>query len=294
MNGGIDFMTELYVKEVSKSFGRNNILKNITFKLSDNKIYGLLGRNGAGKSTLLNCICDRTLVKQGEICINNKRIHENKNILHKLYLINDDNTMYYGWEKITDLYKYTDIAYGNFDYKNAHRLAKKFNINEKQKFTSLSTGLRTAVKLILSFCVDTDIVFLDEPTLGLDASLRNIFYQEIIKTYNQRPRIFLLATHLINEIQDIIEEAIILNDNKIFLKDSVENIQQMVLQVKGPKNDVKNIIGSNRMFNTSNLGKELITYVKANQISNAVIPSTVDVQPVDLQTAFIVLTEPYK
>lgn len=294
MNGGIDFMTELYVKEVSKSFGRNNILKDITFKLSDNKIYGLLGRNGAGKSTLLNCICDRTLVKQGEICINNKRIHENKNILHKLYLINDDNTMYYGWEKITDLYKYTDIAYGNFDYKNAHRLAKKFNINEKQKFTSLSTGLRTAVKLILSFCVDTDIVFLDEPTLGLDASLRNIFYQEIIKTYNQRPRIFLLATHLINEIQDIIEEAIILNDNKIFLKDSVENIQQMVLQVKGPKNDVKNIIGSNRMFNTSNLGKELITYVKANQISNAVIPSTVDVQPVDLQTAFIVLTEPYK
>lgn len=294
MNGGIDFMTELYVKEVSKSFGRNNILENITFKLSDNKIYGLLGRNGAGKSTLLNCICDRTLVKQGEICINNKRIHENKNILHKLYLINDDNTMYYGWEKITDLYKYTDIAYGNFDYKNAHRLAKKFNINEKQKFTSLSTGLRTAVKLILSFCVDTDIVFLDEPTLGLDASLRNIFYQEIIKTYNQRPRIFLLATHLINEIQDIIEEAIILNDNKIFLKDSVENIQQMVLQVKGPKNDVKSIIGSNRMFNTSNLGKELITYVKANQISNAVIPSTVDVQPVDLQTAFIVLTEPYK
>lgn len=287
-------MTELYVKEVSKSFGNKNVLEDITFKLSNNKIYGLLGRNGVGKSTLLNCICDRTLIKQGGIYINNNKIHENKNILHKLYLMNDDNTMYYGWEKITDLYKYTDIAYGNFDYKKAHRLAKKFNINENQKFTSLSTGLRTAVKLILAFCVDTDIVFLDEPTLGLDASLRNVFYQEIIKTYNQRPRIFLLATHLINEIQDLIEEAIILNNNRIILKDTVENIQQMVLQIKGPENEVKNIIGNGRMFNTSNLGQELITYVKANQISDVTIPSTIDVQPVDLQTAFIVLTEPNK
>lgn len=286
-------MTELDVKNVTKSFGNHKILENITFKLSDNKIYGLLGRNGVGKSTLLNCICDRIAISQGEICIDNHTIHENEKILHDIYLINDNNSMYYGWEKISDLYKYTDISYGNFDYQNAHRLAQKFNIDENQKFKNLSTGLRTAVKLILAFCVNAKIIFLDEPTLGLDASLRNVFYQEIIKTYNQRPRIFVLATHLINEIQDLIEEAIILNDNKVLLKDQVENIQNMVLQIRGPEDELKNIIGSKKMFNTSKLGQELITYVKASQIDNTPISSssTIDVQPVDLQTAFITLTE---
>lgn len=282
-------MTELCIKNLSKSFNNNKILKDVTFKLSDNKIYGLLGRNGAGKSTLLNCVCDRVLPNEGEIHLNNSTIHENEEALHQIYLMNDSSSMYYGWEKITDLYRYTDIAYGNFNYVKAHQLSQKFHVDENQKFKNLSTGLQTAVKLILSFCVNANIIFLDEPTLGLDASLRNTFYQEIIKTYNDRPRIFVLATHLINEVQNIIEEALILNNKTIF-EDSVENIQKMVVQLKGPKEDILDLTG-NDILNASNLGQELIAYVKTDLLSNVTVPATVDIQPVDLQTAFIVLTE---
>lgn len=284
-------MTTLTVKNLSKSFHKRKILNDISFELNDKKIYGLLGRNGVGKSTLLNCICNRLLIKQGEVLIDNQKIHGNNDLLHRIYLMNDNTQMYYGWEKIVDLYSYTDIAYHHFDYSKAHQLAKRFGINEQQKFKDLSTGLRTAAKIILALCVNAEIIFLDEPTLGLDATLREIFYQELLKSYNERPRIFMISTHLINEIQNLLEDALIIKDGKLLLKEPVNKIQQKVVQLKGPKAMIWDLIDPSDTINQIDLGKQLIVNTNVDKLTDKSIPDKVDISPVDLQTAFNVLTE---
>lgn len=284
---------KLTVNNLTKTFKHESILENISFELTSPKIYGLLGRNGVGKSTLLNCICDRLLFKQGKVLLNEKTIHNNNEQLKQIYLMNDNSETYYGWETVSDLYKYTDIAYGDFNYKNAHELANKFGIEERQKFKHLSTGLQTAVKLILAFCVNAKIIFLDEPTLGLDAYLRDVFYQELIKTYNENPRIFVLSTHLINEVQNLIEDVIILNNKKIVLnKTSVENTCQLVTQLQGKREDIKNLLGEKfSSYDAITVGKQIIINVKTELLQKKNIPTTITKHPVDLQTAFITLTK---
>ena len=223
-------MENLSIKHLSKSYKGKKVIDDVSLNLSGNKIYGLFGRNGVGKSTLLNCMCDRVLIDKGNICLGKDEIHNNDKLLHNLYL------SYSGREKVTDLYRYVDISYKKFNYEYAHLLAKKFGIDEKQKLKNLSTGLRTAAEIILAFCVNAKFILLDEPTLGLDASLRNVFYQELIKTYTKQPRTFVIATHQINEIQNLIEDVMIMKDRKFLFDGSVKELQEKAIQLCGPRN----------------------------------------------------------
>lgn len=284
-------MTRLTVNNLTKTFNQQPILEDISFELTGSKIYGLLGRNGVGKSTLLNCICDRVLFRDGSILLDDQPLHNNTHQLHQIYLMNDNSLMYYGWETVSDLYRYNDIAYGNFNYEAAHRLAHSFRINEHQRFKNLSTGLRTAAKLILAFCTNAQIILLDEPTLGLDAALRNTFYRELIKTYNERPRIFVLSTHLINEVQNLVEDVLVLDNGRLQFNQSAEDLCKKVTQIRGPRQEVERLLESSiNLFNPITVGQQVMINVKTAALREKSIPETVTVQPVDLQTAFITLT----
>lgn len=284
-------MTRLTVNNLTKTFNQQPILEDISFELTGNKIYGLLGRNGVGKSTLLNCICDRLLFRDGAILLDEQPLHNNPHQLHQIYLMNDNSSMYYGWETVLDLYQYNDVAYGNFNYEEAHRLAHSFQINEHQRFKSLSTGLRTAAKLILAFCTNAQIILLDEPTLGLDAALRNTFYRELIKTYNERPRIFVLSTHLINEVQNLVEDVLVLDNARLQFNQSAEDLCKKVTQIRGSRQEIERLLGSSvNLFNPITVGQQVMVNVKTELLRGKNIPETVTVQPVDLQTAFITLT----
>ncbi|MFK5675568.1 MULTISPECIES: ATP-binding cassette domain-containing protein [unclassified Ligilactobacillus] len=284
-------MTRLTVNNLTKTFNQQPILEDISFELTGNKIYGLLGRNGVGKSTLLNCICDRLLFRDGAILLDEQPLHNNSHQLHQIYLMNDNSSMYYGWETVLDLYQYNDVAYGNFNYEEAHRLAHSFQIDEHQRFKNLSTGLRTAAKLILAFCTNAQIILLDEPTLGLDAALRNTFYRELIKTYNERPRIFVLSTHLINEVQNLVEDVLVLDNARLQFNQSAEDLCKKVTQIRGSRQEIERLLGSSvNLFNPITVGQQVMVNVKTELLRGKNIPETVTVQPVDLQTAFITLT----
>ncbi|MFP7774068.1 ATP-binding cassette domain-containing protein [Ligilactobacillus sp. LYQ112] len=284
-------MTRLTVNNLTKTFNQQPILEDISFELTGNKIYGLLGRNGVGKSTLLDCICDRLLFRDGAILLDEQPLHNNSHQLHQIYLMNDNSSMYYGWETVLDLYQYNDVAYGNFNYEEAHRLAHSFQIDEHQRFKNLSTGLRTAAKLILAFCTNAQIILLDEPTLGLDAALRNTFYRELIKTYNERPRIFVLSTHLINEVQNLVEDVLVLDNARLQFNQSAEDLCKKVTQIRGSRQEIERLLGSSvNLFNPITVGQQVMVNVKTELLRGKNIPETVTVQPVDLQTAFITLT----
>ncbi|KSU12438.1 ABC transporter ATP-binding protein [Lactococcus lactis subsp. lactis] len=126
----------------------------------------------------------------------------------------------------------------------------------------LSTGYRSIAKLIIALCVPCEYIFLDEPVLGLDANHRELFYNYLIETYQENPRTFVISTHLIEEISNLLEKVIILDKGKIIEDNSVENILEKAYIVTGSIEEVETFTDQLQILEKTTLGGSLTAYVK--------------------------------
>lgn len=282
-------MEQLTINKLTKKYGHKVILDNLSFQLEPAKIYGLLGRNGAGKSTLLNIITNRIFPTSGEVKIGDHNINNDDDQLGKIYLMSEVD-MYTKRTTIKRMMELADEAYENFDFKNAERLLKGFELDQKEIFANLSTGQRTAAKLVVALNVNADYILLDEPVLGLDANHRELFYKELIKTFQNKPRTFVLSTHLIEEIQQLVEHVIIINDHKIIEDADVESLLNRAYAISGPADDVDAYTNGLNVLDTETMGNIKTAYVLDKLNDQRVIPDRVKIDHYDLQHLFIYLT----
>lgn len=282
-------MSKIEVKNVSYQAGDKQILNDISLTIEEGKIYGLLGKNGVGKTTLLNLLTDRLLLKQGEILFDGQPIANNDELLGAIYLMSERN-LYSNSKKLKRILKETAIFYGSFDFEYANELARKFNLNLEQRFGKLSTGYRSIFKIIIALCVPAKFIFLDEPVLGLDASHREIFYQELLASYLKKMQTFVISTHLIEEIASMLEHVFILTEHKLLLDLPVEELLHQAYLIIGPQKQVDeytqglNVIGKERLGNLQG------SYVYGSLDEERLLPDVVKIEHVDLQKLFIYLT----
>lgn len=281
-------MEQLKISHLSKKFGRRVILDDVSFTLEPAKIYGLLGRNGAGKSTLLNLISNRIFPTSGSIKLGDQEINTDQT-LDKIFLIGEDN-LYYKQVKINQMFDLADGAYGNFDYQNAEQMLKQFELDGNQKFAKLSTGQKTAAKISLALNVDADYIFLDEPVLGLDANHREIFYQELIKSYQKRPRTIVLSTHLIDEIQQLVEHVILIDRHRVLEDADVQDLLDRAYDISGPAKLVDQYTEGLNVLSTTDLGNIRTAHVFDQLPEDRILPDQVQIGHYDLQHLFIYLT----
>lgn len=281
-------MEQLKISHLSKKFGRRVILDDVSFTLEPAKIYGLLGRNGAGKSTLLNLISNRIFPTSGSIKLGDQEVNTDQT-LDKIFLIGEDN-LYYKQVKINQMFDLADGAYGNFDYQNAEQMLKQFELDGNQKFAKLSTGQKTAAKISLALNVDADYIFLDEPVLGLDANHREIFYQELIKSYQKRPRTIVLSTHLIDEIQQLVEHAILIDRHRVLEDADVQDLLDRAYDISGPAKLVDQYTEGLNVLSTTDLGNIRTAHVFDQLPEDRILPDQVQIGHYDLQHLFIYLT----
>nr|WP_080998039.1 ABC transporter ATP-binding protein [Limosilactobacillus reuteri] len=283
-------MDQLTVKDVTKKYRRQVILDNISFTLAPTKIYGLLGRNGAGKTTLLNIISNRIFPTSGEVNLGGQNINNNDELLSKVFLMSEAN-LYSRQMKISQTFDLADAAYGDFNYDLAKRLLKVFNLEDTMKVTNLSTGQRTASKLIVALAVNADYILLDESILGLDANHREAFYKELVKTYQERPRTFVLSTHLIEEIQQLVEHVLILDHHQLIIDEDTENLLTKAYAISGPEKMVDEYTKNLNILKTEMMGKIKTAYLLDDLDEQRVIPDQVKINHYDLQHLFIYLTD---
>lgn len=283
-------MEQLTVKHLTKSFGRHTVLDDISFTLEPAKIYGLLGRNGAGKSTLLNIMTNRIFMDDGQLMIGKEEIDNNDDALSKMYLMSEVD-MYPKHTSLRQMFDLADSAYGNFDYQTADRMLKEFELNDKEILTNLSTGQRTLAQLVVALNVNADYVLMDEPVLGLDANHREMFYRELIKSYQSKPRTFVLSTHLIEEIEQMIEHVIILDRTKIIVDSPLDDLMQKAYAISGPAQEVDDYISGLNILTSETLGNIKTNYVLDQLDDQKVIPDRVKIDHYDLQHLFIYLTQ---
>ena len=231
-------MSNIELRNVNKSFKDKEVIKNISLKINGGKIYGLLGRNGAGKTTLLRLINNREVLTSGEILIDGENVYENQEALSKIYLMEEKN--YFEEDmKISKIFKWTKEFYKNFNMDYALNLSKKFNLDINKKIKELSTGYSSILKIILALSSGAEILCFDEPVLGLDVNYRELFYKELLKFYEKTEKTIIIATHLIEEIANIIEEVIILKDGQVIKSGEVEKILSSVYSITGKSDVIK-------------------------------------------------------
>lgn len=284
-------MKQIAFTNLKKSYNDTIALDCINLTLEPNKIYGLLGRNGAGKTTLLNLLTNKIFPTEGTILYDGESVFENDTILSSIFYMTETN-LYPPELTVKKIFYWTKEFYPNFDLDYAQQLARSFDLNIKKKVKSLSTGYASIFKAILTLASNADILAFDEPVLGLDANHRSLLYKEIIKTYSTSPKTILISTHLIEEIQEIVEEVIIIDKGKLILHQSTEDLLTSAYSIAGESNHVDLYVKDKSYSIEKSLGafKSVIVFDDKRDTTLAK-ELHLEFKPVDLQNLFIHLTQ---
>lgn len=210
-------MNAIQVKNISKKYHQLTALDHVSLTFEFGKIYGFLGRNGAGKSTLINIIANRIFADEGEILIDNLSAKENMQVHEKIFCMSEAD-LYDTSLKIKDHFKWINRFYNSFDLNKALEISEKFNLDTSKRFKALSKGYQSIFKLTVALSLNVPYVIFDEPVLGLDANHRELFYNLLLKEYENNERTIIIATHLIEEIANLIEEVVFIDQGKYYFR----------------------------------------------------------------------------
>ncbi len=282
-------MNAIEIKNITKRYPDVTALDNISISFEFGKIYGLLGRNGAGKSTLINIIANRIFANDGEILIDGIPARENMKVHEKIFCMSEAD-LYDQSLKIKEHFKWIDRFYDNFNLEKAYEIAEKFKLNTNKKFKSLSKGYQSIFKLTAALSLDVPYVIFDEPVLGLDANHRELFYDLLLKDYEQNERTIILATHLIEEVANIIEEVVLIDRGSCLLQESVETILETGYCVSGMSKEVDDYCRDKNVIGCDELGGLKLAYILGKRAS---LPqgSGLQISAMNLQKLFVKLTE---
>lgn len=228
---------------LSKAFGQTQVLHGIDFDIPAGRIYGLVGQNGAGKTTTLNALLGLT-ASEGDVEILGKNPFQ-----HRAKLMNDvafvaDVASLPRFLKVRELLDLMTDLHPSFDRDKAVGFLDGTDVKSGAKIKHLSKGMLAQLHLAVVMAIDAKLLILDEPTLGLDIIYRKRFYRRLLEDYMTEDRTVLITTHQVDEIEFLLSDIIFLNNGKVMLDTSVDEISGRFAQVSVAKDmldDAKNL-----------------------------------------------------
>ena len=214
-------MKLLEINNLNKSFDNIEILKDINLSIQRGKIIGLLGKNGVGKTTLIKLINDLLTPTSGEILIKGQKIGvETKKVISYL----PERTYLNKQMKVSEVISYFEDFYDNFDSKKAKKLLKDLDLDINQKLTKMSKGMQEKVQLVLVMSRNADLYVLDEPLGGVDPATRDYILDTILSNFNENASV-IISTHLISDIEKILDEVIFIDKGQIVLQSDADKLR---------------------------------------------------------------------
>ena len=214
-------MNLIECKGLCKSFGNKVVLDDINLTIPKGRIVGLLGKNGMGKSTLIKLICDLLTPTSGELLVNGMPVGvESKKIISYLpERIALDKTM-----TVNRVIEYYKDFYDNFDEDKARRLLGDLDLDPTQKLAKMSKGMQEKVQLALVMSRKADLYILDEPMGGVDPATRDYILDTILTNFDDGASV-LISTHLISDIERILDDVIFIDKGKVVLTSSTDELR---------------------------------------------------------------------
>lgn len=214
-------MSVLQCNSLSKHYGKIPALEQVSFAIEPGRIVGLLGPNGSGKTTLIKTAAGLLTPSAGELRINGQR----PGVASKLavsYL--PERTYLNDWMKVADILAMFRDFYSNFDTAKAAEMLARLSINPGDRLKTMSKGTKEKVQLVLVMARTAKLYLLDEPIAGVDPAARDFILRTILTNYNEEGTV-LISTHLISDVEKVLDEAIFLKQGKIMLHQTVDAIR---------------------------------------------------------------------
>lgn len=282
-------MNAIQVKNITKRYGTVTALDRVSFSFESGKIYGFLGRNGAGKSTLINIIANRIFADEGEILIDGIPARENMAVQEKIFCMSEAD-LYDTSLKVRDQFRWISRFYDCFDLEKAVEIAEKFHLDTGKRFKALSKGYQSIFKLTVALALQVPYVIFDEPVLGLDANHRELFYDLLLREFQEGERTIIIATHLIEEVASLIEEVVLIDQGRVLLQESVETLLESGYCVSGLAGQVEDYCRDKKVIGWDELGGLKLAYVLGER-SPLPQGSSLQLTAMNLQKLFVKLTE---
>lgn len=212
----------LQLNNVTKNYGKEFALKDVSLTLEKGKIYGLVGPNGSGKSTTLKMMTGLSFPNKGTITLNGTPITR-KTAADVAYLTELD--MFYETFTVQETVEYVASQFTNFNLKKAQKLLIDLKLDPTKKVKTLSKGNRGRLKLVTALARETEAILLDEPFSGLDPMVREATVKSLLQYVDLDQQILVIATHEINEIEPLLDEVIVLHYGDIIGQENVETLR---------------------------------------------------------------------
>ena len=214
-------MNLVEIKNLSKKFENKEVLKDINLTIPKGKIIGLLGKNGVGKTTLIKLINDLLTPTTGEILIKGNKVGvESKKIISYL----PERTYLNKQMKVSEVISYFEDFYDDFDRKKAEKLLKDLDLDINQNLSKMSKGMQEKVQLVLVMSRKADLYILDEPLGGVDPATRDYILDTILSNFKENASV-IISTHLISDIERILDEVIFIDKGKIILQSDADKLR---------------------------------------------------------------------
>lgn len=248
-------MNVIECKNVTKAYRSFKALNEISLTISENTITGLVGRNGAGKTTLLKILAGFWHETSGEVRVFSEKPFNN--IFVSANMIYIDDQMSFGKSlTLSDILEEAGRFYANWDARFANRLFDYFSFHPRQKHAQLSKGKKSTFNMIIGLAARTALTIYDEPTTGMDMSVRSDFYRALLKDYIAYPRTIILSSHHLDEIENLIEDVLLIEAGQKILHLSVDEFKEYAIGVTGTAGLIEELIKSREVYLKQKVGTE--------------------------------------
>ena len=214
-------MVLLKCQNLSKNYGKKQALTDVNLEITAGKIVGLLGRNGSGKTTLIKLINNLLMPTEGEVLVDGKKLGvESKKVISYL----PERTYFSRNMSVKKVLDFFADFYADFDKKRAQKLLKDLDLDENQKISAMSKGMQEKMQLVLVMSRKAKLYILDEPLGGVDPATRDYVLDTILTNFNEKASL-IISTHLISDIERILDEVILIDNGKVIMQDEADAIR---------------------------------------------------------------------
>lgn len=286
-------INKIKARHVDLTYKDFEVLTNIDFTLESGKIYGLIGRNGAGKTSLLSLLAAYQKASNGDITIDGEKIFENEQAMSKVSFIYQVDYK----DEYDTIPKFFELAKRyrpTFDLQYAEELAKLFQLPMDKPLKKLSTGMQSAFNVTMGLANKTPLTIFDEAYQGMDAPTREIFYKEILEEQARNPRLFILSTHLVSEMDYLFDHVLIIHKGKLIVDEAIDSLLEKGFSITGATSAVEQTVDGLQVLSEQALGgtKSVMVYGSLpHEKEDEIKRSGLEIGNISLHDLFIQLTK---
>lgn len=294
-------MYAIECKNLTHYYGKKLVYENLSFKVEEGKILGLLGKNGAGKSTTINILNGFLHPHAGECLIYGENTQNLSPATKERIGFLIEGHVQYAFMNIHQIERFYSKCYPKWDSTPYWELMSKLKVTPKQKISTMSCGQRSQVALGLILAQDPDLLILDDFSMGLDPGYRRLFIDYLREYAKAKNKTIFTTSHIIQDMERLIDDVLIMDYNRILaqqpISEFMSKFKQFNITLKNPGIDFpKNSIALN--VDKIHDKVELYTYASLDEViaflaNNAIDYSSIEEQKMSLEDAFIGLTGKY-